>query len=162
MFGAGKAGRVGALAVAGGPRRQRYGACRDTMPAVSSVVLWLAGAAVVALIMFGVAAALTGRAEPPGPAPRDAWAPRLPADRPVTAGEVRRLRFEMAFRGYRMADVDAVLDRLADELAAREQDRAEWVDELAAREKQLTEREEQLAEHRAELAALRARVGDQP
>jgi len=125
------------------------------MPAVSSVVLWLAGAAVVALVMFGVAAALTGRAEPPEPAPRDAWSPRLPADRPVSAGEVRRLRFEMAFRGYRMADVDAVLDRLADELAVRDE-------QLAGREEELAEREEQLAAHREELAALRARVGDQP
>lgn len=33
---------------------------------------------------------------------------------------VRSLRFSLAFRGYRMDQVDAALDRLADELATRD------------------------------------------
>lgn len=43
---------------------------------------------------------------------------RVPADGPLTADDVRRVRFSTAFRGYRMSEVDALLDRLAAELAA--------------------------------------------
>ena len=42
---------------------------------------------------------------------------RVPADRPLTADDLRRVRFSLAFRGYRMSEVDALLARLA-----REQD----------------------------------------
>ena len=34
--------------------------------------------------------------------------------------DVQALRFPVAVRGYRMAEVDAALERLADELAARD------------------------------------------
>jgi DivIVA domain-containing protein len=40
----------------------------------------------------------------------------------VTAEDLRRIRFPLAFRGYRMAEVDALLERLAEE---REQADAE-------------------------------------
>ncbi len=36
--------------------------------------------------------------------------------RPLTADDLRRVRFTTAFRGYRMSEVDALLDRLAAEL----------------------------------------------
>jgi DivIVA domain-containing protein len=36
-------------------------------------------------------------------------------DTPVTADDLRRIRFPVAFRGYRMAEVDALLNRLAEE-----------------------------------------------
>jgi DivIVA domain-containing protein len=41
----------------------------------------------------------------------------VPADRPLTAGDLRKVRFTTAFRGYRMSEVDALLARLADQLA---------------------------------------------
>lgn len=41
---------------------------------------------------------------------------RVQADRPLSAEDVRRVRFSTAFRGYRMSEVDALLDRLALEL----------------------------------------------
>ena len=41
---------------------------------------------------------------------------RVQADGPLTAEDVRRVRFSTAFRGYRMSEVDALLDRLAVEL----------------------------------------------
>ncbi|MGP3982627.1 DivIVA domain-containing protein [Streptomyces sp. KR80] len=44
----------------------------------------------------------------------------LPADRPVGRADVEALRLPMAARGYRMADVDDVLDRLGAELAERD------------------------------------------
>lgn len=41
---------------------------------------------------------------------------RVPADRPLTGDDLGRVRFTTAFRGYRMAEVDALLARLAAEL----------------------------------------------
>ena len=38
---------------------------------------------------------------------------RVQADGPLTAEDVRRVRFSTAFRGYRMSEVDALHDRLA-------------------------------------------------
>lgn len=38
---------------------------------------------------------------------------RLQADGPLTPTDLRRVRFSTAFRGYRMSEVDALLDRLA-------------------------------------------------
>jgi DivIVA domain-containing protein len=45
---------------------------------------------------------------------------RVQADGPLTAQDLRRVRFSTAFRGYRMSEVDALLDRLAAELDAAE------------------------------------------
>jgi DivIVA domain-containing protein len=39
----------------------------------------------------------------------------VPADGDITASDLRRVRFSLAFRGYRMSEVDALLDRLASE-----------------------------------------------
>lgn len=44
----------------------------------------------------------------------------LPAD-PLTPADVGRLRFSMAARGYRMSEVDLALERLAKELADRDE-----------------------------------------
>lgn len=57
-------------------------------------------------------------------APRDRPDPGLPTGRALRAGDLDRVRFPMALRGYRMADVDALLDRLAAELRDRD-DRVE-------------------------------------
>ena len=43
--------------------------------------------------------------------------PRVPAG-PLSASDLRRVRFTTAFRGYRMSEVDALLDRLARQLDA--------------------------------------------
>jgi DivIVA domain-containing protein len=51
-------------------------------------------------------------------------------DRDLTADDVRKVRFAMALRGYRMSDVDWALEKMADEL---DRLRAE-VAELSARE----------------------------
>ncbi|RKN47296.1 DivIVA domain-containing protein [Streptomyces hoynatensis] len=44
----------------------------------------------------------------------------LPRERPVAPADVVRVRLPLAPRGYRMAEVDDVLDRLAAELAERD------------------------------------------
>lgn len=45
---------------------------------------------------------------------------RVPADRPLNADDLRRLRFTTAFRGYRMSEVDSLLERLIRESRDRE------------------------------------------
>jgi DivIVA domain-containing protein len=45
---------------------------------------------------------------------------------PVTAADVRAARFPVAVRGYDLADVDALLRRVAASLAAREGERPQW------------------------------------
>ncbi|MQS06435.1 DivIVA domain-containing protein [Streptomyces alkaliphilus] len=57
----------------------------------------------------------------------------LPTDRPVAPADVVAVRLPVAPRGYRMAEVDEVLDRLAAELAERDARIAELRAELRAR-----------------------------
>ncbi|MFD8077586.1 cell division protein DivIVA [Streptomyces sp. NPDC059718] len=45
---------------------------------------------------------------------------RLPPQRPVGRADVERLRLPVTVRGYRMVDVDDVLERLGAELAQRD------------------------------------------
>jgi DivIVA domain-containing protein len=81
----------------------------------------------VAAVVFVVAALAVGRFDRMSQAPPDApFVEPLPAG-PVSSADVRAARFAMCLRGYRMSEVDAVLARLADELAWRD-------DELARRD----------------------------
>ncbi len=84
------------------------------------MVLLLEVLAVLAVV-FGVAVVLTGRAEGLSDEPPDLADIGLPRDRTMTADDVVGLRFGLAFRGYRMAEVDDALDRLAAEIAARDE-----------------------------------------
>ncbi len=79
-------------------------------------------AVLIVLAMAGIALLAAGRGEPMRPAYDDRPDALVPADRPLTADDLRRVRFSLAFRGYRMSEVDALLDRLATELEAREGD----------------------------------------
>jgi DivIVA domain-containing protein len=84
------------------------------------VVLLLEVLAVLAVV-FGVAVVLTGRGE----GLSEEWPDRadtgIPRDRAMTPEDVIGLRFALAFRGYRMSEVDDALDRLAAEIAARDE-----------------------------------------
>ena len=75
---------------------------------------WFFAILLVALI-GGVAAVAAGRGEAMAPSTNDDPAPDLP-DGPLIGGDLRRVRFNVAFRGYRAAEVDALLERLADQL----------------------------------------------
>ena len=75
-------------------------------------------AIVVVLVMGAVAAVAAGKGTPMADVPADRPDPVLPAEGPVTAEDLRRVRFSLAFRGYRMAEVDALLHRLAAEREA--------------------------------------------
>jgi DivIVA domain-containing protein len=75
-------------------------------------------AILVVLALGGIAVVASGRGTPMEPAYDDRPDSLVPADGPVTADDLRRVRFSLAFRGYRMSEVDALLERLADERGA--------------------------------------------
>lgn len=73
----------------------------------------------VAAVAFGIAAYVVGRFDGMAAAVPDAGDDNLPPGR-LAAPMVDGARFGLAFRGYRMSEVDGVLDRLRDELADRD------------------------------------------
>ena len=79
-------------------------------------------AVLVVLAMGGVAMVASGRGGSMAPAHDDRPDLALPEDRPLRADDLRTVRFPLALRGYRMSDVDALLDRLATELEDRDAD----------------------------------------
>ena len=76
--------------------------------------------AVLAVVVMGVVAVVaTGRGGSMAEEFDDRPDSRVQADGPLTAGDLRRVRFTTAFRGYRAAEVDALLERLAAEMDGR-------------------------------------------
>ena len=76
--------------------------------------------AVLAVVVMGVVAVVaTGRGGSMSETFDDRPDSLVPEDGPLTAADVRRVRFTTALRGYRAAEVDALLDRLATELESR-------------------------------------------
>lgn len=82
-------------------------------------MMWL-----FALIIFGVLAAVAVVAAGHGGSMAEVYDDRpdsrVQADGPLTADDLRAVRFGSALRGYRMSEVDALLDRLAEELSPRD------------------------------------------
>jgi DivIVA domain-containing protein len=73
-------------------------------------------AVLIVLVLGGVAVVAAGRGSSMGPAYDDRADVSLPGDRPVTAEDLRALRFNTTLRGYRASEVDALIDRLAEQL----------------------------------------------
>jgi DivIVA domain-containing protein len=111
-----------------------------------SFVAFVVGVLVVAALLFLGASLLLGRGGTQPPAEPDRSPVALPADRPVTADDVRALQLSVAARGYRRSEVDWLLDQFA--LVLEERDA-----EIAALR----------AQHRAHPApAARAKDGQEP
>jgi DivIVA domain-containing protein len=72
-----------------------------------------------AAVVFAIVAFAAGRVDGMAPAPPDASPRRLP-EGTLTPEQLPDLRFAMAFRGYRMADVDTFIERVGVELAERD------------------------------------------
>jgi DivIVA domain-containing protein len=75
-------------------------------------------AVLVVAVMGGVAVVAAGRGGSMAETYDDRPDARVPADGPLTARDLREVRIGTAFRGYRMSEVDALLDRLAAEREA--------------------------------------------
>ena len=69
------------------------------------------------LLMGGIAMVAAGRGQPMSQAYDDRPDPVLPVG-DIGGDDLRRARFTLALRGYRMSEVDALLDRLARQLDA--------------------------------------------
>ncbi len=73
-------------------------------------------AILVVLAMGGIAVVAAGRGAPMSQEYDDRPDALVPPRGSVSAEDLRRVRFSLAFRGYRMSEVDALLDRLAGQL----------------------------------------------
>ncbi len=98
---------------------------------MTTVLQYLVIAAVIGLLLFGIALLLFGRGEQLSALPARTSPVQLPEGR-IDGADVRRVRFALALRGYRMSDVDWTLDRLADELDRTRQQLAQTIDTVTA------------------------------
>jgi DivIVA domain-containing protein len=80
---------------------------------MGQLLLYIAAALVIAAIVFGVTVMLAGGDSGLTPAEPDGRALPLPSDRPLGEEDLLRTRFDVAFRGYRMSQVDQALQRAA-------------------------------------------------
>lgn len=78
-------------------------------------MMWLL-AVVIVLVMGGVAVVATGAGDGLAPTYDDRPDVVVPEDGALGAADLRSIRFTSAFRGYRASEVDALLDRLAQQL----------------------------------------------
>ena len=87
-----------------------------------STVVFLVTVLLVGGLLFLGGSLLLGRGETQPPAELDRSPVELPADRPVTGDDVRALRISVTARGYRMTEVDWVLEQLAETLEERDRE----------------------------------------
>ncbi|HEX5860419.1 MAG TPA: DivIVA domain-containing protein [Nocardioides sp.] len=77
-------------------------------------------AILIVLALGGIAALAAGKGAPMAEARPDRPRLDLPDRGPLRGADLRRVRFSLAFRGYRMSEVDELLDRLASQLESSE------------------------------------------
>ncbi len=80
---------------------------------MSQLLLFIVVALVVGTIVFGVTVLLSGGDSGLTPVEPDGQSVPLPGDRPLGEDDIARTRFDTAWRGYRMAQVDQALQRAA-------------------------------------------------
>jgi DivIVA domain-containing protein len=101
---------------------------------VTTALFYLVVMVFVAAVVFLLASVLFGRGEELPPLPPGASPTRLPAE-DVTSRDLKDVRFQLVLRGYKMSEVDWVLERLGAQ-----------IDDLRA---QVADLEQQLAERTA-------------
>jgi DivIVA domain-containing protein len=80
---------------------------------MGTVLLVLVVVLVVAALIFGVVSLLTGEDPGLGAAEPDGRAAPLPNNRSLTEDDIKTVRFDVTWRGYRMSQVDRILRRTA-------------------------------------------------
>ena len=95
--------------VAGSPG----GSGRVNIVRMGQLLLFIVVAVVVAAIVFGVTVMLSGGDSGLTPVEADGRAVPLPSDRPLGEDDISQTKFDVAWRGYRMAQVDQALQRAA-------------------------------------------------
>ena len=76
-------------------------------------------AILIVLALGGIAVIAAGKGAPLADVYDDRPDARVPESGPLRPDDLRRVRFSVALRGYRMSEVDALLDRLAEDLESR-------------------------------------------
>ena len=110
---------------------------------------------VLLAVVVGVMAVASGRGAGLVPAPADEADIQLPDD-DLVASDVDQLRLSVGLRGYRMEQVDVVLDRLRDELVRRDTTIADREQAVGSLEEVLREREAQVTRLEGSVTDLRA------
>jgi DivIVA domain-containing protein len=82
---------------------------------VTTVLFYLVIAAVIGLVVFFLAVLVFGRGEQMAPLDPRTSPAELP-DHDIDSEDVRKIRFALALRGYRMSDVDWTLERLGQQI----------------------------------------------
>ena len=85
-----------------------------------SFLVFVVGVLLVGGLLFLGASLLLGRGETQPPADPTRSPVELPDDRPILGDDVRALRLTPAFRGYRMSEVDWLIDQFAQILDERD------------------------------------------
>lgn len=88
---------------------------RGTIDLVTTVLFYLVIAAVIGLVVFFLAVLVFGRGEQMAPLDPRTSPAELP-DHDINSDDVRKIRFALALRGYRMSDVDWTLERLSEQI----------------------------------------------
>jgi DivIVA domain-containing protein len=92
-----------------------------TICPMGQLLLFLVIGLAAGAIVFGVAALITGRDPGLGPVEPDGRAVPLPTSRPLIESDVDDVRFDTAFRGYRMAQVDQAMRRAAYDIGYKDE-----------------------------------------
>lgn len=87
---------------------------------MGTFIAYFFGLLVVAGLLFLLASFAFGRGEELAPMPKDSTPLELPDDRAVTGADLRAVRMPVVFRGYRMTDVDWLIEELAEALDDRD------------------------------------------
>lgn len=103
---------------------------RGTIDFVTTVLFYLVIAAVIGLVVFFVAVLVFGRGEQMAPLDPRTSPAELP-DHDIDAEDVRKIRFALALRGYRMSDVDWTLERLGEQISSLRLENAHLRDQRA-------------------------------
>jgi DivIVA domain-containing protein len=106
---------------------------------VLTLLLWAALTVFVAAVLFVVIARVLPAGEQIAPAVRDEPPWELPPDRALSAEDIDELRLPVALRGYRFAETDLLLDRVAEELRLRDAEIARLRESLSTRPLQALE-----------------------
>ncbi|MGH3717227.1 MAG: DivIVA domain-containing protein, partial [Micromonosporaceae bacterium] len=117
-------------------------------------------ALVVAAVVFGVAALVSGADPGLTPVEPDGVSRGLPGYRPLSEADLHAARFDTALRGYRMAQVDATLARAAYDIGFKQEMIEALLGEVTALRDGRTEDAEVL--RKARESATGAGAGDEP
>ena len=102
---------------------------RGTIDAVTTVLFYLVIAAVIGVVVFFLAILVFGRGEQMAPLDPRTSPAELP-DHDIDSEDVRKIRFALALRGYRMSDVDWTLERLGEQIDALRLENAHLRDQV--------------------------------